>query len=124
MAGSGGDNRATYKFDLAFENAIARDSVTEKFFDPLVAGCIPVYLGAPNINEYTPGKHCFINISNFLGPKELADDLIQLDKNDTEYQQYLAWKRQPFKQSFLNMLEQGKEHPFVHLCREIREIQS
>ncbi|MCP4404616.1 MAG: alpha-1,3-fucosyltransferase [bacterium] len=115
---------ASYKFDLAFENAIARDYVTEKFFDPLVAGSVPVYLGAPNIKEYMPGKHCFINVSDFSRPKELAEYLLKLDKNDAEYQQYLAWKRQPYKPSFLTMLERGKEHPFVQLCQKIQTIRT
>jgi hypothetical protein len=88
------DTLSTYKFDLAFENAIAKDYVTEKFYDPLVAGCVPVYLGAPNVEEYAPGHHCCINVSDFSEPKTLADYLLTLDKNDAEYQQYLIWKQQ------------------------------
>jgi hypothetical protein len=38
---------ARYRFDLEFENSISRDYVTEKFFDPLIAGCVPVYRGPP-----------------------------------------------------------------------------
>jgi len=49
-----------YKFTLAFENALARDYVTEKFFDPLVAGSVPIYLGAPNVETFAPGAHCYI----------------------------------------------------------------
>lgn len=41
---------ANYKFTLAFENAIGKDYVTEKFFDPLIAGSVPIYLGAPNVD--------------------------------------------------------------------------
>jgi hypothetical protein len=52
------DKVARYKFTLAFENSLTRDYVTEKSFDPLIAGSVPVYLGAPNIEEFAPGKHC------------------------------------------------------------------
>ena len=62
-----------YKFVIAFENACATDYVTEKFFDPLIAGAVPIYLGAPNINEFAPGEHCFIHANDFKSPKELAD---------------------------------------------------
>ena len=40
-----------YKFVIAFENAIEEDYVTEKFYDPLLAGSVPVYLGAPSIKK-------------------------------------------------------------------------
>src|SRR5204863_10198514 len=39
---------ASYRFTLAFENALEEDYVTEKLYDPLVAGSVPVYLGAPD----------------------------------------------------------------------------
>jgi len=44
-----------YKFSICYENA--RDIpgyITEKIFDSFFAGCIPVYLGAPNITDYIP----------------------------------------------------------------------
>jgi Glycosyltransferase family 10 (fucosyltransferase) C-term len=62
---------ARYKFTLAFENSICRDYVTEKFFKPLVAGSVPVYLGAPNIRELATAEHCFIDTADFEGPAEL-----------------------------------------------------
>ena len=45
-----------YPFTLAFENSCTEDYVTEKFFDPFVAGSVPVYLGAPNIGAFAPGE--------------------------------------------------------------------
>jgi len=33
---------ASYRFTLAFENTWTRDYVTEKFFQPLLAGSVPV----------------------------------------------------------------------------------
>lgn len=45
-----------YKFTIAFENAISEDYVTEKFFDPLTMGSVPVYLGA------TSTFYCLANI--------------------------------------------------------------
>ena len=45
-----------YKFTLALENAIAEDYVTEKVYDPLIASSVPVYLGAPNIDDFAPRR--------------------------------------------------------------------
>src|SRR5262249_26803074 len=61
---------ARYKFTLAFENSLARDYVTEKLYDPLIAGSVPVYQGAPNADEFAPGELCFVNADDFGGPRD------------------------------------------------------
>lgn len=71
-----------YKFVIAFENAIEEDYVTEKFYDPLLAGSVPVYLGAPNIRNFQPGEHYFVDVNVFDSPKELAGFLKDLSRPD------------------------------------------
>jgi hypothetical protein len=105
-----------YRFDLAFENSITRDYVSEKFFDPLVAGTVPVYRGAPNIEEFAPGDHCLINAADFQGPQELAEYLLHLAKNPAEYEAYFAWKNRPLRESFLKKIEIAEKDPFRRLC--------
>ncbi len=105
---------ARYKFTLAFENSISHDYVTEKFFDPLIAGSVPIYLGAPNVDDFVPGDHCFINVADFDGPEQLAEYLLYLDEHDQEYVKYLEWKSRDLKTSFINMIEYTTTHP---LCR-------
>ncbi len=95
---------AGYKFTLAFENSIARDYVTEKFYDPLVAGSVPVYLGAPNIDEFAPGEQCFINTAEFETPRALAEYLQHL-ANDDAYAAYHTWRAKPFTPLFQTHLE-------------------
>ncbi|KAI7745773.1 hypothetical protein M8C21_010841 [Ambrosia artemisiifolia] len=56
-----------YKFSLAFENSNEEDYVTEKFFQSLVAGSIPVVVGAPNIQDFAPAPGSILHI------KELKD---------------------------------------------------
>lgn len=43
-----------YDFSLCFENTAMEGYVTEKIFDCLYAGAIPLYLGAPDINTSIP----------------------------------------------------------------------
>lgn len=62
-----------YKFVLAFENSILDDYVTEKLYDPLIAGVVPIYFGAPNITDYLPDASCLVNAAHFSSPKELAE---------------------------------------------------
>jgi len=55
---------AEYKFSLCFENAIWPGYVTEKIFDCLSVGTIPVYWGAPDIEDDVPAS-CFIDMRRF-----------------------------------------------------------
>ena len=114
------DILACYKFTLTFENSIGRDYVTEKFFDALEAGSVPVYLGAPNIDEFGPGQHCFINASKFRNPRALADYLLYLAANESEYESYLAWKEAPLAPAFLEKAARYDEGPFSRLNTILR----
>jgi hypothetical protein len=111
---------AGYKFNLAFENAIGEDYVTEKFFDPLVAGTVPVYLGAPNIETFAPGDRCFINTADFGSPRELAEYLLHLNHDDSAYMEYFAWKDHPFRPAFQALLSKVDGPPFARLCELVR----
>jgi hypothetical protein len=53
-----------YKFAMCFENASYSGYVTEKIFDCLAAGTIPIYLGAPDIESIVPPS-CFIDFRRF-----------------------------------------------------------
>ena len=107
---------ARYRFTLAFENSITRDYVTEKFFDPLIAGSVPVYLGAPNVAVFAPGEHCYIDVADFAGPRHLAEYLASLGRQEAHYQAYLRWKHQPLRPGFLAMVERQRHRPLCRLC--------
>jgi hypothetical protein len=115
---------ANYKFTLAFENAIAVDYVTEKFFDPLIAGSVPVYLGAPNIGGFAPGEHCFINAVDFESPKTLAKYLLALNQDDAAYGRYLEWKHKPLRTEFVQKAEALREPRPLVLCRKVLELRN
>jgi hypothetical protein len=109
-----------YKFTLAFENAVDDDYVTEKFFDPLVAGSVPVYFGAPNIADFAPGRNCFIDVREFPSPQALAERLTRLANDEEAYGEYLVWKRQPLLPRFLDMVDKAGGDPMVRLCEYVR----
>lgn len=115
---------STYKFTIAFENAIAKDYVTEKFYDPLLAGSVPVYLGAPNVHEYAPAEHCYIDTADFSGPAELADYLLELDRDDAAYSRYLNWRDRPRLPAFRALCERNAGTVFERLCLALEERNS
>ena len=106
---------ARHKFTLAFENISDHDYVTEKFFDALIAGSVPVYLGAPNIGDFAPGDKCYIDVADFDSPKALADHLLALDRDDAAYAAYLEWKQRPFAAAFMKMAEIVREPNYARL---------
>jgi len=114
---------ARHAFTLAFENAIAPDYVTEKFFDPLRVGSVPVYLGAPNVERFAPGDGCFIDASAFE-PRELAGRLLALRADPTAYAALLAWKRRPLRPEFLALAARVRENAWLRLCRELARLRA
>lgn len=109
---------ARHKFTLAFENSMSPDYVTSKFFDPLVAGSVPVYRGAPNVAEFAPGPRSYIDASDFSGPAELAGYLNYLDQHPAEYEEYLTWKHDGASPAFRALLAQA-DHPYCRLARAV-----
>ena len=111
-----------HKFVIAFEDAIETDYVTEKFYDPLVAGSVPIYLGAPNIEDFAPGDNCFVDVRKFEDPKSLANFINACYDDEQLYSKFFEWKNKPLKQSFIEKAEVQKEHPLVRLCRKVDDM--
>lgn len=54
-----------YRFCFCYENSHNLPGyITEKIFDCFAAGCVPIYLGASNIDAYIP-KNCYIHREDF-----------------------------------------------------------
>ena len=107
---------ARHRFTLAFENSIAPDYVSDKFFDILAAGSVPVYRGAPNVAEFAPAPHSYIDVADFSSPAELARYLTHLDMREEEYEEYLSWKRDGPSPAFLALLDEVPPQPFCRLA--------
>jgi hypothetical protein len=81
-----------YWLSIAFENAIDVDYVTEKLFQPLIAGSIPVYFGAPNAREYLPDTSAAVLGDAFATVDEMGMYLRDLLSNNDALEQRVAWK--------------------------------
>jgi hypothetical protein len=76
-----------YRFSICYENAVFPGYITEKPFDCWFAGCIPVYLGAPDVSSFIP-DNTYIDKRNFPNYKDLYHYMKTL--SPAEYQAYLA----------------------------------
>lgn len=71
-----------YRFSICYENI--RDEpgyVTEKIFDSMRAGCVPIYLGASNIAQYV-STDAFIDRRRFRSEQELDDYIVGMSDRD------------------------------------------
>mgnify|MGYP003385447279 FL=1 len=103
-----------YKFYLAFENAQIQDYVSEKVYEGLLAGTLPVYRGTANIAAFLPDDS-FIDASE-LSPKTLAALLLSLASDESRYNAYFDFKNKPLAKSLSTLANQSYCHPSA-LCR-------
>ncbi|XP_052101791.1 glycoprotein 3-alpha-L-fucosyltransferase A-like [Mytilus californianus] len=87
--------KQNYKFYLAFENSKCLGYYTEKFSqNALRNNAIPIVLGVSRAEikaAAPPGS--YIHVEDFDSPKQLADYLHRIDKDDNLFNQYFRWKR-------------------------------
>lgn len=104
------------KFYLAFENSQHTDYITEKLFNPMKLGTVPVVLGTTrrNYEDQVPGD-AFIHVDDFPTPKELAERLLHLEQNTAEYMTFFDWKKRYRIQHFYYGTE--------HACKTCRYLQ-
>jgi hypothetical protein len=81
-----------YKFYLSAENSLCADYVSEKFYRALKTDIIPVVYGGADYAAYAP-PHSYIHVADFASPKQLAEYLLLLDKNEALYLKYFEWKK-------------------------------
>nr|GLL40469.1 alpha-(1,4)-fucosyltransferase [Ipomoea trifida] len=81
-----------YKFVLAIENTMTESYVTEKLFYALESGSVPIYFGAPNVQDFVP-PHSIIDGTKFKSLEELASYVKALANDPAAYAEYHAWRR-------------------------------
>jgi hypothetical protein len=79
-----------YRFAICYENQILKGWITEKIFDCFQAGTVPVYWGAPDIEDFVPAD-CYVDMRRFAGYPELREFLHMLSPR--EIQDYRAAAR-------------------------------
>ncbi|CAD5911484.1 tetratricopeptide repeat protein [Planktothrix agardhii] len=61
-----------YHFNLCFENTIAPYYCTEKIWDAIIGGCLPIYYGGKDATIYQDfPRNSFLDYSDFEHPREL-----------------------------------------------------
>ncbi|KAK4284603.1 hypothetical protein QN277_001410 [Acacia crassicarpa] len=105
-----------YRFSLAFENSNEEDYVTEKFFQSLVAGSVPVVVGAPNIQDFAPAPGSILHIREIEDVESVAKTMKHLAENTEAYNQSLRWKYEGPSDSFKALVDMAAVHSSCRLC--------
>lgn len=99
-----------YVFCLCFENMAMDGYITEKIFDCLYAGTIPLYLGASDITDYIP-NNIFIDCRKYTSWIEMWEDIKNIPESRITEMKLAARsflsseKAQFFYQSLENIFE-------------------
>lgn len=94
---SGGDSVVRlveqYQFYLALENSQHTDYITEKLWNAVVAGAVPVVMGPSrqNYERFLPPE-AFIHVDDFPTVSGLARYLLMLRRNPVQLRRHLNWR--------------------------------
>lgn len=115
------------KFCVAMENSNSVDYVSEKLWQAFIAGCVPIYMGAPNIVEdFLPLPNSVILYDPAKGstPEKLAEDLKRLSSDEKAYEEMLSWRKKPLRelsQGFQRLIAETRLKPKTEcqLCQVV-----
>lgn len=105
-----------YKFSLAFENSNEDDYVTEKFWQSLVAGSIPVVIGAPNIYDFAPSPKAILHIKSVKDIEHVAKQMMHLATHEDAFNASLSWKYEGPSDAFKALVDMAVVHSSCRLC--------
>jgi GR25 family glycosyltransferase involved in LPS biosynthesis len=91
-----------YKFYLSIENSIDEDYVTEKLYQGLRAGSVPIYFGATNIRDYLPHPDSVLLISDFESIDVLIDYVKLATADKQVYAKHMLWKTTKLTNQFMD----------------------
>ena len=81
--------KRSYKFYLAFENNLCPDYISQ-IRQAFSAHVLPIVLGASDYSAVLP-RDSYLDVRNFTSPRQLADYLALLNREDELYNRYFKW---------------------------------
>lgn len=110
---------SSYMFYLAFENSIEPGYVTEKPFDALIGGSVPIYLGDhQHFKKLQPHPKASISVADFDGNyTALVEYLQYLMGNETAYEEHRDWRKTYSYERNIQRLEILQKSWYCRVCQ-------
>ena len=117
--------KSNYMFYFALENGVqCPHYMTEKIYDALTRGSIPIYIGWDGFEEYIPSKDAVIDLRDYESIDHLAAKLAKIATSESEYAKYHAWRHKsptewPLK--FRNLVRQVSSDLKFGICSTLKQ---
>lgn len=89
-----GDNKSeflkNYKYNICPENSDTPGYVTEKIFDAIIAGCIPIYWSEKNLSDFGVLNKDAILFYDDKHPEKLYNKVLELQQNDFAFEEFIS----------------------------------
>ena len=92
-----------YRMVIAFEHVVQSAVISEKVFLIMRAGAIPVYRGAPEIDDQVPGNHTLINVADYANIDEVGRYINRVLTDDDLFRHHT-------KYNFTQLQEMNKKY--------------
>ena len=81
-------------------------------------------MGAPNVDDYLPGPHSIIKVSDFKTAKELGDYVNMLSKNPDKYNEYHKWRGNGWSANYTSMIQETYHSLPCRVCEKVAKLQN
>ncbi|CAJ0575995.1 unnamed protein product, partial [Mesorhabditis spiculigera] len=109
---------SVYKFYIAFENSNCPDYVTEKFFETLQRGLIPIVVKRQYYEDLGIPSDIFIAVDDFKTPEELVRYVKRIAADEQAYNRYFEWRN---RYRVVTHLEPDPETGWCALCQKLQK---
>jgi hypothetical protein len=100
-----------YQFSIGIENSREKNYVTEKLYDSLLFNVVPVYCGAPNIEDFDDVKDMFIHINNINDTENALTIINSLDSSiyENKMKNIMTFKKNLFSSTKFSLWQKIRE---------------
>ncbi|KAL7533180.1 hypothetical protein ACHAXR_009057 [Thalassiosira sp. AJA248-18] len=109
-------------FALVVENTFEENYVTEKLYQPLKMGTVPIIIGNSSLyRHHLPDPNAAIFLDDYADFHSAARYLQTLEKDSSLWAKHLAWKEHVFSDAFLSLASHSFATSTCDLCDKYAE---